>query len=44
MRSLIDAIEVYMEMVELRELGLTEEEVAGYIDFFFRFTEVEYIN
>lgn len=33
--SLLNAVELQIELQELRELGLTEEEIDGFIEFFF---------
>ena len=32
--SLINSIELYIELEELKDIGLTEEEVLGYLEFF----------
>jgi hypothetical protein len=34
-KRFIDAIELELEIMELRELGLTEEEVIGFIEVFY---------
>jgi hypothetical protein len=34
-KKFIDAIELELEMKELRELGLTEEEIIGFIEVFY---------
>ena len=34
MNNLILALEIYADQTELRELGLTEEEIEGYLEFF----------
>jgi len=44
MKNLIDAIEVYTEIQELIKLGLTDEDIAGYVCFFFTFDEMECTN
>ena len=35
MQNLIDLLELFDELEELREVGLTEEEIAGYLDTFY---------
>jgi len=46
MRSLVVALEIIQEYEELKELGLSEEEVLGYFDFYSDsfFNEEEYNN
>ena len=33
--SLIDNLEMYVDIEELKEFGLTDEEIIGYIEFFY---------
>lgn len=34
MKKLASSIELYLEVLELRALGLSQEEIDGYIEFF----------
>jgi len=35
MKNLINSLELCSEIEELKDLGLTEEEILGFIDFFY---------